>query len=282
MKATGTDYDGVSEAAGYLRSRWKQAPEVAIVLGSGLSEVTGHLTHRRAIPYRAIPYFPRPTVAGHAGTLHLGRWGEVNAAILEGRVHLYEGWAPADIVFPVRALALAGVDCFLLTCAAGGISRQACPGRLMIFSDHMNFQGANPLAGLHDPRWGERFVDLTEAYDRRMRRAALRGARTQRLRAFEGIYAALPGPSYETPAEIRALKWLGADAVGMSTVPEVIALRQLGARVLAIATITNRAAGLARKPLAHAEVLAAGKAASRDLACLLAAILPKAVNPGNR
>ena len=282
MKATRTEYDRVSEAAAYLRSRWKQAPHVAMVLGSGLSEVTRHLTHRRAIPYRAIPHFPRPTVAGHAGTLHLGRWGNVNAAILEGRVHLYEGWAPADVVMPVRALALAGVECFLLTCAAGGISRQASPGSLMVFSDHMNFQGVNPLAGSHDPRWGERFVDLTAAYDRRLRRAALRGAQAVRVRAFEGIYAALPGPSYETPAEIRALKRLGADAVGMSTVPEVIALRQLGARVLAIATITNRAAGLARKPLAHGEVLAAAKSASRDLARLLEAILHKLVNPGVR
>ena len=273
-----SEYKRAKKACENLRSRWRTDPQLAIVLGSGLSEVTGYLTNRHAVPYRTIPYFPRPTVPGHAGTLHWGLWRGTRVAILEGRAHLYEGYAPADVVLPVRALVLAGVQFFVLTCAAGGISRQASPGSLMIFSDHMNLQGTNPLVALHDPRWKERFVDLTQAYEPQLRRAACKAATELGLKTFEGIYAALLGPNYETPAEIRALKGLGADAVGMSTVPEVIALRELGASVLAIATITNRAAGLSKRPLSHADVLAAGRAASRDLARLLDAILPKVAN----
>jgi purine-nucleoside phosphorylase len=283
MKAgTISGYQRAREAAEFLRSHWKVSPRLVIVLGSGLSEVTGHLRNRVTIPFRRVPHFPRPTVEGHTGLLHLGQWKGIDAAILEGRAHLYEGYSPKEVVLPVRALALAGVQFFVLTCAAGGISRQASPGSLMVFSDHLNFLGANPLAGPHDAGWGERFVDLTEAYDARLRRLARKAAATLGLKVWEGVYAALPGPSYETPAEIRALKCLGADAVGMSTVPEVIALRQMDARVLAIATITNRAAGLAHRPLSHAEVLAAGKSASRDLARLLDAILPVAVQEARR
>jgi purine-nucleoside phosphorylase len=216
-------------------------------------------------------------VAGHGGILHLGFWGRLPVAILEGRVHLYEGYAAAEVVFPVRVMALAGIKIFLVTCAAGGIAPRAVPGRLMIFADHLNFQGANPLAGVSEERWGERFVDLTEAYDPELRRWARQAAARRgglRPKPFEGVYASLLGPSYETPAEIRALRRLGADAVGMSTVPEVIAARQMGARVLALAMITNRAAGLGTRPLNHREVLEVGKTASRSLARLLDALVP--------
>ena len=212
---------------------------------------------------------------GHGGTLHLGTWEDVPVAILEGRVHSYEGHAPAAVVFPVRALALAGVETFILTCAAGGIASKSKPGGFMVFSDHLHLQGVNPLVGVHDPRWGAQFVDLTDAYDPRLRRITRKAASKLRVPCFEGVYASMLGPTYETPAEIRALKGMGADAVGMSTVPEVMAARQLQCRVLAIATISNRAAGLAGKPLSHEEVLAAGRGASRNLADLLDAVLPQ-------
>jgi purine-nucleoside phosphorylase len=250
-------------------------PCVGITLGSGLDEVVGRLETQVKIPYQLIPHFPRTTVQGHGGTLHLGTWKDVPVALLEGRVHCYEGHAPATVVFPVRVLALAGVKSFVLTCAAGGIAAKSKPGGFMVFSDHLHLQGVNPLVGVHDPRWGEQFVDLTDAYDPGFRQAAREAAARLRVPCFEGVYASLLGPTYETPAEIRALKSMGADAVGMSTVPEVMAARQLKCRVLAIATIANRAAGLAGKPLSHAEVLAAGRAASRHLADLLDELMPQ-------
>jgi purine-nucleoside phosphorylase len=183
-------------------------------------------------------------------------------------------------VFPARVLALAGIRSFVATCAAGGIAPRAAPGSLMVFSDHLNFQGTSPLAGFSDPRWGARFVDMTEAYDPSLRLCALKAGRALRLKCFQGVYASLFGPTYETPAEIRALRTLGADAVGMSTVPEVIVVRQMGVRALAVATITNRAAGLSRKPLSHNEVLKTGEAASGNLARLLDAVMPALAQEG--
>lgn len=265
-------YEEASEAAEYIRSH-RVAPRVAITLGSGLDEVVGRLKTQVKIPYSLIPHFPGTTVQGHGGALHLGTWRDVPVAIMEGRVHCYEGHPPAAVVFPARTLALAGVEIFILTCAAGGIAARSKPGGFMLFSDHLHLQGANPLAGIHDPRWGAQFVDLTDAYDERLRTMARRAAGKLRLPCCEGVYACLLGPTYETPAEIRALKALGAGAVGMSTVPEVMAIRQLQRPVLAIATIANRAAGLQGKPLSHAEVLAAGRAASRHLADLLDLVL---------
>jgi len=258
----------------YIAARWPEAPRVGLVFGSGLHAVLPPLRRARKIPWTAIPGFPRPSVAGHGGMLHFGFWGEVPVAVLSGRIHLYEGYDPGEVVFPARVLALAGIRTFASTCAAGGIAPRATPGGLMVFSDHLYFQGANPLAGFHDQRWGERFVDMTQAYDPGLRRCALKAARAMGLKCFEGVYASLLGPTYETPAEVRALRTLGADAVGMSTVAEVIAVRQMGVRVLAVAVITNRAAGLSPNPLSHAEVLQTGKAASRDLAHLIGAVLP--------
>ncbi len=267
-------YSQALRAACYLKERLPQFPRVGIVLGSGLGALVSHLSDPVSIPYSRIPHFPRTAVEGHAGRLHLGRWKDLPVAMLAGRVHLYEGYAPAEVVFPVRVLGLAGVQTVILTCAAGGIAPAADVGRLMVFSDHLNFIGSSPLAGPHDKRWGEQFVDMSQAYDTRLRRAAMKAAGSLALKCFEGVYAAMPGPQYETPAEIRALKRLGADAVGMSTVPEVIASRQLNMHVLAIALISNRAAGLARQPLRHGEVLAAGMRGSEDLARLLDRILP--------
>ncbi len=273
-------YDQAREAAAYILSRGI-APRLAITLGSGLDEVVGRMQAQATTPYNLIPHFPGTTVKGHGGTLHLGNWQGVPVAILEGRVHCYEGIAPSAVVFPLRALALAGVETFILTCAAGGIAAKSKPGGFMIFSDHLHLQGVNPLVGVHDPRWGAQFVDLTEAYDPGLRSVALKAASKLRVPCFEGIYASLLGPTYETPAEIRALRGMGADAVGMSTVPEVMAARQLQRRVLAIATISNRAAGLAGKPLSHEEVLVSGRAASRNLANLLDEILPQLFPSGS-
>ncbi len=267
-------YPEAVQAVKYIAARWPEAPRVGIVLGSGLGGILPDLRGARKIPWTSIPSFPRPSVAGHGGALHLGFWGDVPVAVLAGRVHLYEGYGPGEVVFPARVLALAGIHALIATCAAGGIARRATPGSLMVLSDHLNFQGANPLAGFHDQRWGERFVDMTQTYDPSLRLYSLKAARALGLKCFEGIYASLLGPSYETPVEIRALRTLGADAVGMSTVPEVIAVRQMRVRALAAAIITNRAAGLSRKPLNHVQVLQTSQAASRDLARLIDAVLP--------
>jgi purine-nucleoside phosphorylase len=270
------DHPGYAEArsaARYILAHAKLRPRVGIILGSGLGEVVAQLEDASHIPYSAIPHFPRSTVVGHAGELVLGTWMGESVAVLSGRMHLYEGYTPAQVVLPTRALALGGIEFLFITCAAGGIAARCVPGALMILSDHLNYQGANPLAGPEDKRLGPRFVDMSEAYDGRLRALARSAARKLHLRCSEGVYAALLGPSFETPAEIRALKRLGADAVGMSTVPEVIAARQCGVRVLAVASITNRAAGLSARPLSHQEVLEAGRLGAGNLARLFGEVL---------
>jgi purine-nucleoside phosphorylase len=268
-RSPSSDYDRALAAAEYITAAGGLTPRLGAILGSGLGEVVDRLQNRRQVPYSSIPNFPLSTVVGHAGELAIGAWRGVPTAMLCGRMHLYEGYTPPQVVLPTRALALAGIEYLFVTCAAGGIGARAIPGSLMIFSDHLNYQGANPLIGPHDNRLGARFIDMSEAYDQELRSLARRAARKLRLKCSEGVYAALLGPSFETPAEIRALRRLGADAVGMSTVPEVIAARQRGVRVLAVASITNRAAGLAREHLSHEEVLHAGREGARNLAGLL-------------
>ena len=275
-------YPEAQRAARYIEQRIDLKPRVGIILGSGLGEVAAHLGDARRLLYNSIPSFPRATVRGHAGELHAGFWDRLPVAILAGRMHLYEGYSPAQVVFPTRVLALLGVEILIVTCAAGGIAPKAVPGSLMVLSDHINAQGSNPLVG---PSWvgpgsrddfagqAERFVDMTQAYDPALRRLAARAASKLRLKWFEGVYLALLGPSFETPAEIRAFARWGADAVGMSTVPEVVAARQLAVRVLGLASITNRAAGLTNRALSHHEVLEAGKLASKGLANLLDKLL---------
>lgn len=271
--ATNPGYREAQVAASYITAQAKIQPRIGIILGSGLGEVVSKLESPRHLPYRTIPHFPRSTVAGHAGELLLGTWMGQPTAILSGRMHLYEGYTPAEVVLPTRALALAGIEFLFITCAAGGIADRCVPGALMILSDHLNYQGTNPLAGPEDERLSPRFVDMSEAYDAGLRSLARRAARKIRLQCSQGVYAALLGPSFETPAEIRALKRLGADAVGMSTVPEVIAARQCGVRVLAVASITNRAAGLSTRPLSHQEVLEAGRLGAGKLARLFGEVM---------
>jgi purine-nucleoside phosphorylase len=265
---TDPGYDEALAAAEYIESQAGRRPRIGIILGSGLGQLVSRIENPIRIPYPSIPHFPHSTVVGHSGELVMGTWRGQSVAALSGRVHLYEGYSPAEVVLPARALAVAGIEFLLITCAAGGISPRCMPGSLMIFSDHLNYQGANPLTGPEDQRLGPRFIDMSAAYDRTLRSLALRAARKLRLKCSEGVYAALRGPSFETPAEIRALRTLGADAVGMSTVPEVIAARQQGVRVLAVASITNRAAALSKQPLSHQEVLEAGRQGARDLAQL--------------
>ena len=268
-------YAEAQKALRYIKSQTSLRPRVGLILGSGLGDVVRSLEGDTLIPYHSIPHFPRSTVVGHAGELHLGAWKGVPVAILAGRMHLYEGFAPAEVVFPTRVLALAGIEILVVTCAAGGIAPQATPGSFMLLSDHLNLQGQNPLVGVHDTRWGERFIDMSAPYDPDLRHKASNVARERKLKCSEGVYAALLGPSFETPAEIRALKQWGAGAVGMSTVPEVIAARQMKIRVLGVATITNRAAGLSAQPLSHHEVLEMGKTTSQNLIRFLDALLPR-------
>jgi purine-nucleoside phosphorylase len=241
------------EAANAVRSRHAASPQVGVVLGSGLGGFADELTDPVKIEYSELPHMPDTSVPGHPGNLCFGRVGTVSVACLQGRVHAYEGQPMHRVVFGVRLLAELGCRAVLLTNAAGGIAEHLAAGDLMLIVDHINLMGRNPLVGPPDPA-GPRFVDLTVAYDRRLGAFAERAAREQGVELRQGVYAAMLGPSYETPSEIRMLRTLGADAVGMSTVPEVIALRQRGIRVAALSCITNLAAGLSPEPLQHAEV----------------------------
>jgi purine-nucleoside phosphorylase len=242
-------------AAARLNQTSSLRPTLAIVLGSGFQHVLGALRVDRKLAYSRIPGFPKPTVRGHAGEVLFGRLGGTPVVVLSGRVHFYEGHAMEQVTFAVRALAAAGVRDLLLTNAAGGVNRGFRPGEFMVVTDHINLMGVNPLRG-PALRGRDRFVDLTETYDRELRRCLSAAARSAGLKLRRGVYLAVSGPSFETPAEIRAFSRLGADAVGMSTVPEAIVARQCGLHVAAVSCITNLAAGISPHPLSHAEVLA--------------------------
>jgi purine-nucleoside phosphorylase len=266
----------LDEAAAAVRRVFHARPAVGLVLGSGLGAFAEGLADRRAIPYGRIPNFPAPSgVVGHAGELVLGRVEGTPVVVLSGRVHFYEGRLMADVVFPARLLFRLGVGAVVLTNAAGGVRRSLRPGDLMLISDHINAFGTNPLIGENDEALGPRFPDMSAVYDRRLRRIAKATAQRLRVPLKEGVYLGTHGPSYETPAEIRAFARLGADAVGMSTVPEAIALSHAGVRVLGISTITNMAAGILPKPLIHAEVLAVTQKVGKRFRSLLTALVPR-------
>lgn len=243
-------------------------PALALVLGSGFQSVLERVQSAKSISYNSLPGFPAIGVAGHQGKLVLGELGGVPVVILSGRFHYYEGHGLETVTFPVRVLAEFGVRDLLLTNAAGGINRRYRPGDFMALVDHVNFMGANPLRGAPVPG-RERFVDLSETYSRGLRKVLLRAAKLARVRMHAGVYLAVSGPSYETPAEIRAFARLGADAVGMSTVPEAIVARQCGLRVAAVSCITNLAAGRSHGPLSHHEVLALSQQVKAKTAALL-------------
>ncbi|XP_053909069.1 purine nucleoside phosphorylase [Cuculus canorus] len=293
-------YEACAEAAAWLRARIGAAPQVGLVCGSGLGALAQDLEEPRTFAYADIPGFPRSTVAGHAGLLLVGRLGGAVVAVLQGRFHLYEGYSPAQVVMPVRTLALLGVHTLVLTNAAGSLSPDLLPGDLLVIRDHIDLPGLggrNALVGPNDERFGPRFPAMAAAYDRSLRRLALRCAPAA-LRPRPGVYCGVGGPSYETPAECRLLRRLGAHAVGMSTVAEAVAARHCGLRLLGLSLITNAAPGDDdddeddtrdaaedtrdaaedtdnAEDLGHHEVLAAAQEAARHLRALLVALAPR-------
>lgn len=269
------EFERAGLAADFISSRTKLRPKIALVLGSGLGAFADEFSGATRIPYGEIPYFPRSTAIGHAGQLVIGKVGAIPVAGMQGRVHLYEGYSAKDVVFPIRVFARMGVRAVILTNAAGGIKREFTQGRLVAISDHINLQGVNPLTGPNDERFGLRFHDMTAAYDKRFREMAIGEGHRQGIGMYEGVYAALAGPSYETPAEIRYLRAIGADLVGMSTVPEVIAARHGGLRVLGISCVTNAAAGILDQPLNHVEVLETAERVKGQFISLLKAVIPR-------
>ena len=254
MSNAGT-FERVEAAADVIRRRCGGAPQVALVLGSGLGDFADTLAGAVAMPYADLPNWPASTVVGHSGRLVIGTVAGTRVAALAGRVHAYEGHSLGTVAFATRVMGRLGVKQLVLTNAAGGVNTGFSRGALMIIDDHINLIGASPLAGENDERFGPRFPDMTEVYSTRLRRIADEAAEARGLTVTHGVYAGLLGPSYETPAEIRYLRAIGADAVGMSTVPEAIAARHMGLEVLGISCITNMAAGVLPDPLNHDEVL---------------------------
>jgi purine-nucleoside phosphorylase len=272
---TGAWFERVSAAADAVRARRPETPDVAVVLGSGLGDFADTLQDAVHMPYADIPHWPVSTVAGHAGRLVLGRVGGRQVAALSGRVHAYEGHDQATVVFATRVMARLGVRRLILTNAAGGINTGFAQGALMVIDDHINLTGSNPLIGPNDDRLGTRFPDMSEVYSRRLRAVADASAEAVGVAVSHGVYVAVHGPSYETPAEIRAFRTLGADAVGMSTVPEAIAARHAGLEVLGISCITNMAAGVLPQPLVHDEVMATARRVRGSFIALLEAIIAR-------
>jgi purine-nucleoside phosphorylase len=268
-------YERVEHAARVIRARFDEDVRIGVVLGSGLGAFAEDLEESVAVPYEEIPGFARPTVEGHSGHLVLGRIGGVPVAVLQGRFHFYEGYSRDEVTFPMRVMGVMGVKAVVLTNAAGGINIEFVQGSLMVISDHLNLMGRNPLLGPNDSRFGPRFPDMSEVYSREYQETAVQEAREMGLELRRGVYAALSGPSYETPAEVRMLRTLGADAVGMSTVPEAIVARQMGIRVLGLSCITNLAAGVVDQPINHKEVMETGARVHETFRNLLRRVIPK-------
>ena len=265
----------IEEAKRLLESRTPVRPTVGVVLGSGLGAFADELSERTDIPYAEIPGWPGSTAVGHAGKLVIGKLGELAVAVMAGRAHLYEGYTPAQVTFGVRVLGRLGVRSMVFTNAAGGIDLTLEQGGLVLISDHINLQGVNPLTGPNDDSLGPRFPDMSEAYSRAYREAAKEVAMELCVPISEGVYAAMIGPSYETPAEIRYLRTIGADVVGMSTVLEAIVANHMGIKVLGISCVTNMAAGILPQKIHHEEVLATGAQVRDTLVRFLKTLLPR-------
>jgi purine-nucleoside phosphorylase len=262
-------YTLAESAAAFLLAKITLRPKIGVVLGSGLGAFADELSDAARVPYSQIPSFPRSTAIGHAGQMVIGKSGDVPVAAMQGRVHLYEGYSAEQVAFPVRVLGRMGVKALIITNAAGGINTKYTQGALVVIADHINLQGQNPLVGANDERFGPRFPDMTQAYWKPYREIAMEAARKLGQTLHEGVYAGLLGPSYETPAEIRYLRTIGADLVGMSTIPEVITARHMGIKVLGISCVTNMAAGILDQPLNHQEVLDTTNGVQKDLVALL-------------
>jgi purine-nucleoside phosphorylase len=268
-------YERIRDAVDFIKTQEPSIPQVGVVLGSGLGEFAESVADKTAIAYADIPHFKSVSVAGHTGRLVMGKLGPVPVAVLQGRFHYYEGHEISDVVFPVRVLAALGIRSLLLTNAAGGIHPELQPGDLMIIRDHINLMGLNPLRGANDERLGPRFPDMSAVYDAAFQDIIAAALVESGRPARRGVYLALSGPSYETPAEIRMLAALGADAVGMSTVPEAICARHMGMRVAGISCITNLAAGLSPRPHSHQEVTEAAARVKTDFLRLLNRVIPR-------
>lgn len=279
--ARGSQFARAEHAAKFISCKTKLRPKIAVVLGSGLGAFADELTEATRIPYEKIPGYPRSTAIGHAGRLVIGKMGKIAVAAMQGRVHFYEGYSATEVVFPMRVLGRMGIQSAIITNAAGGISLEFKQGALVVIRDHINLQGINPLIGPNDERFGLRFPDMTTAYWREYREIAIAEAKNLGIQVSEGVYAALSGPSYETPAEIRYLRAIGADLVGMSTVPEVIVARHMGIRVLGISCVTNMAAGILDQPINHLEVLETTERVKGQFIALLRAVLPRIASDKN-
>lgn len=275
------NYENALEAAAYIRSKYSGEIKIAVVLGSGLGAFGDKLDNAVRIPYEEIPHFARSTVEGHAGRLVLGEIDGVPVAVQQGRFHFYEGYDMGQVMFPVRTFGVMGIGNLILTNAAGSLNADLPQGSLMLIRDHLNMLGENPLRGPNDKRFGPRFPDMSEVYDRRLRAiaeeeaAAIAAERSEKNILGSGVYCALSGPTYETPAEIRMYRSLGADAVGMSTVPEAVAARHQGMKVLGISCITNLAAGMSDEPINHEDVMETGERVSSVFKELLRRIIPR-------
>ena len=263
----------IKEAADFIHSRIKDEPEIGLVLGSGLGHYADKINNPQIVRYEEIPHFPVSTVAGHAGQFVSGELNGKRVLAMQGRFHFYEGYEMAQVVFPIRVMKALGAGSLLLTNAAGGINEAFKPGDLMLITDHYNNMGTNPLIGPNDPELGERFPDMSAVYDKDYIQCARKASEEIKVDLKEGVYAANTGPVYETPAEVRALRVLGADAVGMSTVPEATAARHMGMRVIGLSCITNMAAGILDEPLSHDEVIVTAAAAEQRFTSLVDEII---------
>jgi purine-nucleoside phosphorylase len=271
----GDEFSSATRAAKFILAKTKQRPRIALVLGSGLGGLADEFTSATRIPYAKIPNFPRSTAIGHAGQLVIGKVGDIPVVGMQGRVHLYEGYSAREVAFPLRVFSRMGIKGVILTNAAGGVNLSYTEGALVAIRDHINLQAANPLIGPNDDRFGPRFPDMTRAYDPEFRKLVSEEGKKLALNLHEGVYLALAGPNYETPAEIHAFRTLGADLVGMSTVPEVIAARHSGIRVLGISCVTNMAAGITGATLSAEEVFETGARVRTQFIGLLKAVIPR-------
>lgn len=273
VKAPTTMQENIANAAAYIKQAYATKPAIGIVLGSGLGSFCEEVGNATVVSYKDIPNFPVSTVASHAGKLYLGELLGKNVAVMAGRVHHYEGYSYQDVVFPTRVLAKLGIHTIILTNAAGGINKSFQPGDLMVIEDHINLTGDNPLIGYNVEEWGVRFPDMSTAYTPSLRELAFKAAGKLQIPVQKGVYIGITGPSFETPAEIRMMRVLGADAVGMSTVPEVIAARHMGLKILGISCITNMAAGILNQPLTHEETQETAAKAQAKFTALLKEIV---------
>jgi purine-nucleoside phosphorylase len=276
-----SEFARADRAAKFVLAKTKLRPKIALVLGSGLGAFADELTEATRIPYAKIPGFPQSTAIGHAGQLVIGKAEGVAVVAMQGRVHSYEGYSAKEVTIPMRVFGRLGIKAAVLTNAAGGINEGYKQGALVVIRDHINLQGTNPLIGPNDERFGPRFPDMSKAYSQTYRAIVADEARRLRMEIQEGVYAALSGPSYETPAEIRYLRTIGADLVGMSTVPEVIVARHMGIEVLGISCVTNMAAGILDQPINHEEVMETGARVRTQFVALLRAVIPRMASGKN-